>query len=62
MRADSRLLAIHTKAGGARRLTLPANQAARDAISGQPLGEGPTLDLQLPPNSTTILELTDVNR
>jgi len=62
VRADSRLLAIHTKAGGPRRLMLPGNVAVADAITGGRLGAGATLDVTLPANSTTILEVTDANR
>jgi len=62
VRADSRFVAVHTKAGGARRLNLPKAGAVRDAVGGQLLGQGPTLELTLPPNSTSILETTDTNR
>jgi hypothetical protein len=59
LRADSRLIAIHTKAGGARHLSFPAAVTLREAVSGKVLGQGATLDLALPSNSTTILEMTD---
>ncbi len=62
VRADSRFVAIHTKAGGARRLSFPRPVAACDAVSGQSLGQGTSLELTLPANSTTILETTDVER
>lgn len=57
LRADSRYLAIHTKAGGQRTLTLPRSGAVTDAISGQAVGMGTAATLTLAPNSTTILEL-----
>lgn len=57
LRADSRFLAIHTKAGGPRRLSFPLPVAVHEAISGKLLGQGGSLDLQLPPNSTAILEM-----
>lgn len=57
LRADSRLLAIHTQAGGARTLRLPEEGMVREALSERVVGRGPELSLQLPPDSTTILEL-----
>jgi len=62
VRADSRFVAIHTKTGGARRLSFPRPVAACDAVSGQSLGQSQSLELTLPANSTTILETTDVER
>ena len=58
LRADSRFIQVHTKAGGTRRLSLPRDCQVRDAITGDTLGKGASLQLQLRPNSTTALELT----
>lgn len=57
LRADSRFVAIHTQAGGARSLRLPARAVVREALTGEKVGEGTNVPLTLPANSTTILEL-----
>ncbi|MCE5217515.1 beta-galactosidase [bacterium] len=56
LRADSRFLCLHTKDGGPRKLNLPSACTVRDAFTGSVLGKGTSLDLDLPPNSTTLLE------
>lgn len=57
LRADSRLIAIHTKEGGQRTLRLPASAVLKEAITGVKVGEGTTVPLKLEPNSTTILQV-----
>ncbi|MEN6301753.1 MAG: beta-galactosidase [Armatimonadia bacterium] len=57
LRADSRFMALHTKEGGARTLSLPKPATLRDAISGQTIGQGQRIEVTLPPNSTSIYEM-----
>lgn len=56
LRADSRYICIHTKDGGKRELRLPETETIRDAITGEMLGEGQTIQMNLAPNSTRLLE------
>ncbi|MHB8997468.1 MAG: beta-galactosidase [Armatimonadota bacterium] len=58
LRADSHLLAIHTKEGGQRMLRLPSAGRVTDAVTGQKVGEAKALPLMLPQDSTTILRLS----
>ncbi len=58
VRADARFVAIHTKEGGPRTLNLPTSYAVTDALTGVAIGSGSHMPLVLPPDSTTILELT----
>jgi len=58
VRADSGLVSLHTAAGGRFSLHLPGPTAVWDALSGQRLGSGPTLNVTLPPDSTTLLRLS----
>ena len=57
LRADSRFIALHTKEGGPRTLSLPKPATLRDAISGQTIGQGQRVEVTLPPNSTSIYEM-----
>ncbi len=57
VRADSRLLAIHTREGGPRTIHLLHRGTVTDALSGQVVGRAPGLVLTLPPTSTTLLEV-----
>jgi hypothetical protein len=59
LRADSRYICIHTKEGGARTLRLPSARTVRDALSKRVLGEGPAVELELPANSTTLMEVVN---
>lgn len=56
-RRDSGLLALHSRLGGTVDLRLPAAAAVRDALTGEALGQGPAIRLDLPPDSTTLLRL-----
>ncbi len=58
VRADSRFVAIHTKEGGDRTLNLLESAMVTDALTGERIGSGSRIPLVLPPDSTTILELT----
>ncbi len=57
VRADSRFLVVHSKAGGGRRLNLPAAGELRDALTLQPVATGREVDVTLPPDATTVWEL-----
>ena len=57
VRADSKLVSLHTATGGDIELCLPASHRVRDALTGEEKGTGSRLKLQLPPNSTTLLSL-----
>lgn len=56
VRVDSQFIAIHTKAGGPRRLHLPVKASIRDALTGAAIGRGKDIHILLPPNSTAIYE------
>ncbi len=56
LRADSRFIAVHTRSGGRRRITLPVPSRLPRAESGKTVGEGVEVWPDLPPNSTTLLE------
>lgn len=57
LRADSRFISIHTKDGGTRELKLRAPATVRNAVTQGVVGRGASIALDLPPNSTTLLEL-----
>ncbi|MGD9495745.1 MAG: beta-galactosidase [Armatimonadota bacterium] len=57
LRADARLIALHTAAGGPRTLRLPAAATVSDALSGATLGAGTEIALELEPESTVLMEL-----
>lgn len=57
VRADSHCLVIHTEQGGARNLRLPRECLVTDALTREEVGQGKALPIQLPPTSTTVLEL-----
>jgi hypothetical protein len=57
VRADSRLIALHTARGGPCLLRLPRAATVRDALTGELIGQGRELPLTLPAPSTTLLEL-----
>lgn len=57
LRADSRFISIHTKDGGPRELKLIEPATVRNAITEGVVGRGASIHLDLPPNSTTLLEL-----
>ncbi len=58
LRADARFIAVHTASGGARTLRLPREAVVIDALTGETLGSGDTLEIDLPPDSTTLLEMS----
>ena len=58
VRADSQYLVIHTREGGDRRLRLPAPVTLRDALTGQEVGQGRSARVTLPPDSTTVWEMS----
>ena len=62
VRADSRFVAIHTKEGGKRTLNLPAGSTVSNAITGEQIGRGKRVALNLPPDSTSIYELAAEDR
>ncbi len=53
--ADSALLSLHSKVGGAVTLRLPYAARVADAATGKLIGEGTTIPLTLQPVSTTLL-------
>jgi hypothetical protein len=57
VRADSGLVALHTKDGGRCDLRLPRAATVSDALTGAAIGQGERLTLDLPPTSTTLLRL-----
>ncbi len=57
VRADSDMVALHTKAGGAFLWHLPRPAVVYDAFTGQRVGRGAAVPVQLPANSTTLLRL-----
>ncbi|NOY79640.1 MAG: hypothetical protein GXP31_01415 [Kiritimatiellaeota bacterium] len=59
VRADSELVSLHTATGGRFSLHLPGPDVVRDALSGRRLGTGPTFEVVLPPDSTTLFRLGD---
>lgn len=54
VRADSWLMAIHTKAGGHREILLPQLATVCDAVTGRAIGTGNRVSVKLPPSSTAI--------
>ena len=58
VRADSGLISLHTATGGRYNLRLPHAAVLTDALTGQALGRGRTIPLELPPNSTSLLHTT----
>jgi len=62
VRADSRFIAIHTKEGGPRTLNLLTDCTVTDALTGEAIGSGVQMPMNLPPDSTTILEITPANQ
>lgn len=56
VRADSRLVAIHTKEGGRRTIMVPRRSMVTDALTGDPVGRGAAANMLLPPDSTTVLQ------
>lgn len=56
VQADSALLALHSATGGPCDVTLPAVERLLDALTGEVLGDGDHLRLDLPRHSTTLLE------
>ncbi len=59
VRADSGLVSLHTATGGRFSMHLPGPGTVWDALTGRRLGAGPTLEVVLPPDSTTLLRLDD---
>jgi hypothetical protein len=57
VRADSGLIALHTKVGGSCDLRLPRSATVVDALTGAAVGQGERITLDLPPTSTTLLRL-----
>ena len=55
VRADSGLIALHSKDGGRCDLRLPRPATLSDALTGTPIGQGERVSLDLPPTSTTLL-------
>lgn len=62
LRADSRFIALHTAAGGQRTLRLPTPATVVDALTGELLGHGSSIALELEPDSTVLMELTREQR
>ena len=62
VRADSRFVAIHTKEGGERTLNLPVESIVSDAVTGEQIGRGTRVPLDLPSDSTSIYELRTEDR
>ena len=56
VQADSRLLMLHTKAGGPCTVHLPQPERLLDALSGEPMGQGRDITINLPAPSTLLLE------
>ena len=56
--ADSALISLHTKNGGATVVHLPQPARVTDAVTGELVGEGKTVSLNLAPISTTILRVS----
>jgi len=54
VRADSWLMAIHTKGGGHRDVLLPQSATMSDAFTGHAVGSGNRVSVKLPPSSTAI--------
>jgi hypothetical protein len=57
VRADSGLIALHTRDGGRCDLRLPRPATVSDALTGAAVGQGEQISLDLPPTSTTLLRL-----
>ena len=57
VRADSNLVSLHTAVGGTHELRLPRSASVRDALTGEVLGRGRRVSLDLPASSTTLLTL-----
>ncbi|MGQ9731847.1 MAG: beta-galactosidase [Candidatus Zipacnadales bacterium] len=57
VRADSDMISLHTKIGGRYELRLPQAATVRDALTGQHIGRGRRLSVDLPPNSTKLLAI-----
>ena len=55
VRADSSLIALHTKVGGKYALRLPRPAAVTDALTGERVGQGRQVAVELPPCSTRLL-------
>lgn len=55
--ADSALIALHTKNGGPTLIHLPQPARVTDAVTGNLVGEGTTISVDLEPISTTILRV-----
>ncbi len=55
VRADSGLIALHTAKGGTYELRLPEALSLKDALTGELVGRGRTMSIELPPDSTTLL-------
>ncbi len=62
VRADSDLIALHTKRGGKHALRLPRPARLSHALSSEALGRGAALKLTLPPCSTTLLTAAPLPR
>jgi len=59
VRADARLVSLHTATGGDVELRLPAGRRVCDAFTGKTLGRGVCIPLHLEPDSTMLLRLYD---
>ncbi len=58
--ADSALVSLHTKTGGPVTLCLPRPHRVTDAVTGELVGEGQAIPLDLAPVSTTLLRLGEL--
>ncbi len=55
--ADSNLLSLHTGVGGRYQINLPRRATLRDALTGELVGNGRQVDIQLAPSSTALLAI-----
>ncbi|MCX7599122.1 MAG: hypothetical protein N2512_09680, partial [Armatimonadetes bacterium] len=57
VRADNRLIALHTAKGGRYALSLPRPAKLRDALTGKQIGQRARVSVDLPASSTTLVEV-----
>ncbi len=57
LRADGRYIALHTATGGQRELRLPRSVGLTNALTGEALGTGSSITLDLEPNSTLLMQM-----
>ncbi|MBI2301734.1 MAG: hypothetical protein HYU66_22760 [Armatimonadetes bacterium] len=62
VQADSTLLILHTAVGGRCSIKLPRPERLTDALTGEVVGEGTEVTLELPGPSTTLLERWPIGR